>query len=246
MTYRLQYENSSEIGAFAKLTNSYCLVPSGGSDSFHSMIQADLGNHIKVVQASVGGIRVIGRLTAGNKRGLLLPNSTSDIEFKELAESLPESVQIKRIDEKLSALGNIIACNDFVAIVHPEIDKDTEEVIQDVLGVEVFKTTVFKNPLVGSYCVVNNNGGIVHPMTSATELDELSNLFQIPIGACTVNRGSDLIGAGVIVNDWIGFAGANTTASELLICDGIFKLSQTRNENTAKICEIQLQPIKCL
>ena len=32
-------------------------------------------------------------------------------------------LQIKRVDERLSALGNVIACNDYVAIVHPDLDK---------------------------------------------------------------------------------------------------------------------------
>jgi translation initiation factor 6 len=44
-----------------------------------------------------------------------------------------------RIEERLSALGNVIACNDHVALVHPDIDRDTEELIADTLGVEVFR-----------------------------------------------------------------------------------------------------------
>jgi translation initiation factor 6 (eIF-6) len=30
---------------------------------------------------------------------------------------------VQRIDERLSALGNCIACNDYVALVHPDIDR---------------------------------------------------------------------------------------------------------------------------
>lgn len=143
----------------------------------------------------------------GNKNGLLVPNTTSDNELQSLRNSLPDEVVIKRVEERLSALGNCIACNDYVAIIHPDMDKETEEIIADVLKVEVFRTTVAKNVLVGSYCTVTNQGGLVHPMTSIGELDELSNLFQIPIGAGTLNRGSDLISAGCVVNDWSGFVG---------------------------------------
>ena len=49
----------------------------------------------------------------------------------------PVEVKIQRIEEKLSALGNCVVCNDHVALVHPDIDQETEEIIADVLGVEV-------------------------------------------------------------------------------------------------------------
>ena len=39
-------------------------------------------------------------------------------------------------------MGNVIACNDNVALVHPEVDLMTEEIIHDVLGVETYKTTI--------------------------------------------------------------------------------------------------------
>jgi translation initiation factor 6 len=82
--------------------------------------------------------------------------------------------------------------------------------------------------LVGTYCVLSNHGGLVHPQTSVEQLDELSNLLQVPLCAGTINRGSDVIGAGLVVNDWAAFCGFESTATEIQVVENIFKL---QNQN---------------
>jgi len=237
MAVRLQYENSSDIGVFSKLTNSYCLTAIGGSTNFYSAFESELGDVIPTIHASIAGTRIIGRLCAGNRHGLLVPAGTTDQELQHLRNSLPDAVALQRVEERLSALGNVIACNDYIALVHPDVDRETEEIIADVLKVEVFRQTVADNVLVGSYCAISNQGGLVHPKTSIQSQEELSSLLQIPLVAGTVNRGSDVIGSGLVVNDWCAFTGMDTTATEISVIEATFKLQG--QEQSAVIGEMR-------
>lgn len=93
-----------------------------------------------------------------------------------------------------------------------------------MLGVEVFRTTIAGHALVGSYCVMTNRGALVHPKSNVAEIDEISNLLQVPVCAGTINRGSDVIGGGLLANDWTAFCGLHTTAAEISVIDAILKL----------------------
>ena len=166
----------------------------------------------------------------GNKRGLLVSTTTTDTELAHLRNSLPDHVVVQRIEERLSALGNIIASNDHVALVHPDTDRDTVDCVADVLGVEVFRQTVAGHALVGSYSQFTNRGGIVHPRTTVQDMEELSALLQVPLVAGTVNRGSDVLGGGMVVNDWAAFCGLDTTGTEIAVMESIFQLRKQQQE----------------
>jgi translation initiation factor 6 len=189
-----------------------------------SVFEAELQDVIPIVRTTIAGTRIIGRLTAGNRKGLLVPTTTSDQELQHLRNSLPDSVRIQRIEERLSALGNVIAANDHIALIHPDLERETEEIIADVLGVEVFRQTIADNVLVGSYMSLSNQGGLVHPKTSIQDQDELSSLLQVPLVAGSVNRGSNVVGAGMVVNDWLAVTGLDTTATELSVVESVFRL----------------------
>lgn len=93
---------------------------------------------------------------------------------------------------------------------------------------DTYRTTIAGNPLVGTYSVFTNNGGLLHPMVGVAELDELSTLVQVPFCAGTVNRGIDMIGSGMAANDMHAFCGTDTTGAELTVIDTIFKLGHKK------------------
>jgi len=94
MAVRAQFESSSEVGVFSKLTNSYCLVALGGSENFYSVFEAELSKHVPVVHSTIGGTRIVGRVCVGNRHGLLVPNITTDQEIQHFRNHLPETVKV--------------------------------------------------------------------------------------------------------------------------------------------------------
>ena len=107
MTLRFEFQNSSEVGCFIRLTNSYCLVSDG--------IRLD-----NTIPTQIDNSTMVGVMTAGNSNGLLVPSTINDEEYRTLKANLPLGIRLAKIDDNLTALGNCIACNDTVALINPD------------------------------------------------------------------------------------------------------------------------------
>lgn len=74
--------------------------------------------------------------------------------------------------------------------------------IRDALGVEVVVGQIVGLPYVGSLASVNNKVALVHPERSDEEAELITSVLKVQVDSGTVNRGSPLVGAGMLSNDF--------------------------------------------
>jgi translation initiation factor 6 len=133
-------------------------------------------------------------------------------------EALQEAfdVPIILLESKLTALGNLILTNDHAALVSTEFSTRDIKAIREALGVEVEAKTIAGSDLVGSYCVVTNQGLLAHTDVSEEELEWLSSFFAVESDIGTINCGVPYISIGLLATIKAAAAGFETTGPELM------------------------------
>lgn len=161
------------------------------------------------VVTSVAHSTVVGALVAMNSNGILVSPYVEDSELDAIGDA------VYPLPHRLSAVGNNVLCNDHGAVVHPAYDAEAVDLIGEVLGVPVARSTVAGIRTVGSVAVATNKGALCHPHARPGEMEVLKQTLKVPVAITTANYGAAQVGACMVANSHGAVVGSKTTPIEL-------------------------------
>ncbi|QRV16805.1 translation initiation factor IF-6 [Haloterrigena salifodinae] len=208
---RLAFAGSAYVGVFARATDSCVLVRPDVDDD----VVTDLTDELEVpaVQTTVGGSSTVGALATGNENGLLVSSRVLEYEREALEEAV--DLPVAELPGNINAAGNVVLANDYGAYVHPDLPRETVQIVKDTLEVPIERGDLAGVRTVGTAAVATNSGVLCHPKATDEELDVLEETLDVRADVGTVNYGAPLVGSGLIANESGYIVGEDTTGPEL-------------------------------
>ena len=210
MIRRANLNGNPNLGVAICSTEKFAIIPSNLGEVQENLIEDTLG--VTIIRTPISGSNLAGALAVGNSNGFLVSPYTLDSEIETIKEF---DVEVERIPDRFTALGNIVLANDYGAIINPLLSDETLVVISDVLDVEVERSNIANFKITGSVAIATNKGVLVHPSATEDELKFIEDVLKTPADIGTVNKGIKLVGACAVANSNGVIVGLDTTGPEL-------------------------------
>jgi translation initiation factor 6 len=206
------------VGIFSFANEKIAILPAGTSPKKLASYSEALG--IEAWAIGIADSRLVGVYLSGNSNSVLLPYIVTDEEISKLRST---GAHVAIVKEKRTALGNIILCNDYGAVIDPRLKPKTVEAIEDALEVPVMTGTIGGLPQVGSLAIASNKGVLANPIIDESEKKHISEILRVPVSIGTVNSGVPYPKSGIVVNSTGAVVGSHTLGSELLAVSSAFQ-----------------------
>lgn len=206
------------VGVFSFANEKIAVLPAGVSSKKLASYKEAL--MIDAWAVGIADSRLVGVYVAGNSNALLLPYIAT---FDEISKIRSAGARVVVLDEKRTALGNMILCNDYGAVVDPRLKPKTVSAIEKALKVPANAGTIGGLPLIGSLATASNRGVLANPVIEEDEKKHISEVLNVPVSVGTVNSGVPYPKSGVVVNSKGAVVGSHTLGSELLAVSSVFQ-----------------------
>ena len=214
---RTNFYGDPNIGLYGFATDTYCVLGIELQQSILRKIEEIL--KVKVFISSISNTELAGLFIAGNSKGIVLPKIVEDYELKNLKKL---KLNLKIIESRETALGNLILCNDKGCLIASPLKKYKKD-IADTLDCEVETTRIAGLEIVGSSAVASNKGCLCHREANEEEIKKIEEILKVRVDVGSINYGSPFIKSGVIVNSKGLVFSEQTTGAEIGRIDEVFK-----------------------
>jgi len=206
------------IGIFTSVNDKFVFIPNG----FAKTKAENLARYLQTeyLMTPVANTRLLGILMVLNNHGILLPKTSSPDEIANLRKCTDLNVKI--LDTKYNALGNLICVNDKGGVISPFIEKEFIKEIEDVLDIEVIQKKVAGFHQVGAVMEANNLGGIIHPEADEEDIKNFSNVLGVNLEPATINGGIPFVSSGMLANSNAVVVGNLTNGPEIMMLTRAF------------------------
>jgi translation initiation factor 6 len=206
------------VGIFSFANEKLAVLPAGVSEKKLATYEQALG--VEAYGVGIADSRLVGIYAVGNSNSLLVPYITTEDELKMLEST---GVNVVVVEEKRTALGNIILCNDYGAVFDPRLKPTTMEAVENALKVPVATSTIGGLPQIGSLATASNKGVLANPIIRDSERKQIAKALNVEVHSGTVNSGVPYPRSGVVVNSKGAVVGANTLGAELIAVSNAFQ-----------------------
>ena len=206
------------IGIFTSVNDKFVFIPNG----FAKTKAENLARYLQTeyLMTPVANTRLLGILMVLNNHGILLPKTSSPEEIANLRKCT--DLNVKMLDTKYNALGNLICVNDKGGVISPIIEKEFIKEIEDVLDIEVIQKKVAGFHQVGAVMEANNLGGIIHPEADEEDIKNFSNVLRVNLEPATINGGIPFVSSGMLANSNAVVVGNLTNGPEIMMLTRAF------------------------
>ena len=206
------------IGIFTNVNDKFVFVPNGYAETKAENLAKYL--HTEYIMTPVANTRLLGVLMVLNNHGILLPRTSSPEEIANFQKTTDLNVKI--LDTKYNALGNLISVNDKGGIISPLVEKEFIKEIEDVLDIEVIQKRIAGYDQVGAVMEANNFGAVIHPETDEEDIKNFSNILGVNVEPATINGGIPFVSSGILANSNAVVVGNLTSGPEIMMLTRAF------------------------
>ena len=210
--------SGSNIGIFTSVNDKFVFVPNG----FAKTKAENLAHYLQTeyLMTPVANTRLLGILMVLNNHGILLPKTSSPDEIANLRKHT--DLNVKMLDTKHNALGNLICVNDKGGVISPIVEKEYIKEIEDTLDIEVIQKRIAGFHQVGAVMKANNHGAVIHPDTDEEDIKNFSNILGVNIEPATINGGIPFVSSGMLANSNAVVVGNLTNGPEIMMLTRAF------------------------